>query len=247
MTLAPGLVVLIVCIEGDGSWVSDGKGAWPFTGSCHLKDGTGALFAGFLDKLGEIGAWLEIGVWWWLDRFSASSCKLGSIRRGNCIGGAMGPRGGDPKEKVWTFEPFRERSKFSIVAATRVASAWCNLLVGPYVWPISPKMSRGNSISLSISCFVVSFFFSQRLYRIVKLASTIVDTLCGNYYRVIIVRTWGWHSSCRKSRNLLIMASMFREASAQIARDSAKKAGDGDNRPILGCRISSLISLYLLC
>lgn len=38
---------------------------------------------------------------------------------------------------------------------------------------------------------------------------------------------------------------MFRDASAQIDRDSAKKVGDGDSRPILGCRISKRSSLYL--
>jgi len=44
----------------------------------------------------------------------------------------------------------------------------------------------------------------------------------------------------------LIIASIFREASAHIDKDSAKKVGDGESRPMLGCRISNRNSLYLV-
>ena len=42
-----------------------------------------------------------------------------------------------------------------------------------------------------------------------------------------------------------MMASIFREASAQIVRDSTENPGDGESRPILGWRINKRSSLYL--
>jgi len=104
--------------------------------------------------VGEVGCGVLLG----------PTCKPVSIRMGTCIScGFRAEVSGWSNEKPETFETLDlDLSRFSIVADTNVARALCNLRVGPYVCPISSKISRGTCISFSISCLVVPPF-SQRL------------------------------------------------------------------------------------